>query len=150
MNRTSCSRKAAKEYLTFDVFIEDWFVTINPLVGSYYLCQSWKPRKLILMATRIQIFSIRGSVDCTPLERAPCPKARIFSFPPNSKLRSGPLSSNALLLPFSARLACSSRPRCPNRLFDLRHCLSDNSESDSITTSFPREPSLGYVPGGWR
>ena len=70
MNRTSCSRKAAKEYLTFDVFIEDWFVTINPLVGSYYLCQSWKPRKLILMATRIQIFSIRGSVDCTPLEKS--------------------------------------------------------------------------------
>jgi hypothetical protein len=32
----------------------------------------------------------------------------------------------------------SSGRRCPNRLFDLRHRLSDNLESDSITTSFPR------------
>jgi hypothetical protein len=44
-------------------------------------------------------------------------------------------------------------PNCPNRLSDLRHCLSDNSESDSITTSFPRAVGrrVGLYPiqAGW-
>src|SRR5258706_3463580 len=46
------------------------------------------------------------------------------------------------------RLARSSRPRCPNRLFDLRHYLYDNPEIDSITTLFRRmsDVGLGYTP----
>jgi hypothetical protein len=42
----------------------------------------------------------------------------------------------------------SSWPRCPNRLFDLRHCLSENSESDSKRHHFPRpsDVGLGYTP----
>ena len=45
------------------------------------------------------------------------------------------------------RLARSSGPRCPNRLFDLRHYLYDNSEGDSITTSFRQvsDVGLGYT-----
>jgi hypothetical protein len=45
------------------------------------------------------------------------------------------------------RLALSSGPRCPNRLFNLRHCVYDNSESDSITTLFRRvsDVRLGYT-----
>src|SRR5712692_2637732 len=45
------------------------------------------------------------------------------------------------------RLARSSGPRCPNRLFDLRHYLYDNAESDSIRTLFRRvsDVGLGYT-----
>ena len=43
----------------------------------------------------------------------------------------------------------SSGPRCPNRLFNLRHYLYDNSEIDSITTLFRRasDVGLGYTSG---
>jgi hypothetical protein len=46
------------------------------------------------------------------------------------------------------RLAPSSGPRCPNRLFNLRHYLYDNSEIDSITTLFRpvSDVGLGYTP----
>jgi hypothetical protein len=45
------------------------------------------------------------------------------------------------------RLARSSGPQCPNRLFDLRQYLYDNSEIDSITTLFHRasDVGLGYT-----
>src|SRR5580698_2878424 len=41
----------------------------------------------------------------------------------------------------------SSGPRCPNRLFNLRHHLYDNSEMDSITTFFYwiSDVGLGYT-----
>jgi hypothetical protein len=45
------------------------------------------------------------------------------------------------------QLARSSQPRCPNRLFDLRHYLYDNAKIDPITTSFRRvlDVELGYT-----
>jgi hypothetical protein len=50
------------------------------------------------------------------------------------------------------RLACPRWPMCPNRLLDLRHYLSDNAESDSITTLFRRvsDVGLGYTHGDTR
>jgi hypothetical protein len=46
------------------------------------------------------------------------------------------------------QLARSSVPMCPNRLFNLRHYLYDNSEMDSITTLLCRmsDVGLGYTP----
>jgi hypothetical protein len=49
----------------------------------------------------------------------------------------GAYAQVADLLAFG-RLARSHWPMCPNRLFDLRHYLHDNAESDSITTLFRR------------
>jgi hypothetical protein len=45
------------------------------------------------------------------------------------------------------RLAPSTGPMCPNRLFNLRDNLYDNSEIDSITTLFRRasDVGLGYT-----
>jgi hypothetical protein len=42
----------------------------------------------------------------------------------------------------------SSGPGCPNRLFDLRRDLYDNSERNSITTLFRQVSDvwLGYTP----
>src|SRR5260370_4951500 len=46
------------------------------------------------------------------------------------------------------RLARSSGPMCPNRLFDLHHYLYDNSAMDSITSLFRRvrDAGVGYTP----
>ena len=46
------------------------------------------------------------------------------------------------------RLAPSSGPRCPNRVFNLSHWLYDNSEIDSIATLFRRVSYVGldYTP----
>src|SRR5207247_1021467 len=46
------------------------------------------------------------------------------------------------------RLAPSSGPGCPNRLFNLRHYLYDNSEIDPITTLFRpiSDVGLDYTP----
>ena len=46
------------------------------------------------------------------------------------------------------RLARSSGPRCPNRLYDLCNYLYDNSERDPIRTLFRRvsDVGLGYTP----
>jgi hypothetical protein len=43
------------------------------------------------------------------------------------------------------RLARSSGPTCPNRLFNLRHYLYDNAKIDPIATSF--HPGVGRTVG---
>jgi hypothetical protein len=45
------------------------------------------------------------------------------------------------------RLAPSSGPTCPNRLFNLRHYLYDNAKIDSIATLFRQvsDVGLGYT-----
>jgi hypothetical protein len=65
----------------------------------------------------------------------------------NLVLINGADAQVADLLAFG-QLARSGGPMCPNRLFDLRHYLYDNSEMDSITTLFCRmsDVGLGYTP----
>ena len=76
----------------------------------------------------------KGSVQGQPFELA------------NLVLIQGADAQVADLLAFR-RPTPSTGPRCPNRLFNLRHYPYDNSESDSITTFFRRISDVGLGDG---
>jgi hypothetical protein len=117
--------------------VEDWRRRVCGCSGIE-LSRRGRERSLLRSRTRVR----SPQICCSWRHRRASPA----STPSIRNIRYTLDWGHPLHVPCSARALSGSR--CPNRLFDLRHNLYENSQRDSITTLFHRvsDVGLGYTP----